>query len=259
MNVEPWNLKPADDIELSPVARARSLRRESGLLSSCGHFTWRLTTKTFFKLYHRLSVEAVHPLPVMQPPFILIANHTSHLDALLLATVLPWRLCDRVFPVAAGDVFFDTPATSLFSATLLNALPMWRKNCGPHALAELKKRLIEEPCGLILFPEGTRSRDGRLGAFKSGLGMLTAGTSVPVVPCHLSGAFEAFPPEARFPRPRKIRIMIGTPLVFESIRNRRHGWDEIATRARDAIEKLEMARVSRKERPAVAHHDEQCP
>ena len=81
----------------------------------------------------------------------MIANHTSHLDALLLAAALPCRLCDCVFPVAAGDVFFNTPATSLFSATLLNALPMWRKNCGPHALADLKKRLIEEPCGLICF------------------------------------------------------------------------------------------------------------
>ncbi len=72
---------------------------------------------------------------------MMIANHTSHLDALLLAAALPCRLCDCVFPVAAGDVFFNTPTISLFSATLLNALPMWRKNCGPHALAELKKRL----------------------------------------------------------------------------------------------------------------------
>ena len=168
----------------------------------------------------------------------MIANHTSHLDALLLAAALPCRLCDCVFPVAAGDVFFNTPAISLFSATLLNALPMWRKNCGPHALAELKKRLIEEPCGLILFPEGTRSRDGTLGPFKPGLGMLTAGTAVPVIPCHLSGAFQAFPPAARLPRPRKIRLRIGQPLVFDSVPNRRAGWEEIATRAQEAVRRL---------------------
>jgi 1-acyl-sn-glycerol-3-phosphate acyltransferase len=235
--MEPWTFKPASDIELSPVERARSLRRESGLFSTAGHLAWQLATKAFFKLYHRLSVTIEGSVPT-QPPFVMIANHTSHLDALVLAAALPCRLCDCVFPVAAGDVFFDTPAMSLFSATLLNALPMWRKNCGSHALAELKKRLIEEPCGLILFPEGTRSRDGTLGPFKPGLGMLTAGTVVPVIPCHVSGAFQAFPPTALLPRPRKIRLSIGEPLIFESVANRRAGWEEISTRTQEAVRRL---------------------
>jgi 1-acyl-sn-glycerol-3-phosphate acyltransferase len=236
-DVEPWTFKPASDIELTPVERARSLRRESGLLSTAGHLAWQLSTKAFFKLYHRLSVRIESSVPT-EPPFVMIANHTSHLDALVLAAALPCRLCDCVFPVAAGDVFFDTPATSLFSATFLNALPMWRKNCGSHALAELKKRLIEEPCGLILFPEGTRSRDGTLGPFKPGLGMLTAGTAVPVIPCHLSGAFQAFPPAARLPRPRKILLTIGAPLIFNSVPNRRAGWEEISACTQDAVRRL---------------------
>jgi len=235
--MDSWNFKPARDIELSPVARAQSLRRESGLVSTAGHLTWQLSTRAFFKLYHRLSVEADGLFP-LQPPFVMIANHTSHLDALLVASALPCRLCDCVFPVAAGDVFFNTPTMSLFAATLLNALPMWRKNCGAHALDELKKRLLEEPCGLILFPEGTRSRDGLLGPFKAGLGMLTAGTTVPVVPCHLSGAFEAFPPNARWPRPRKIRLRIGKPLVFDSVPNGRDGWNRIASEAQEAVRQL---------------------
>jgi 1-acyl-sn-glycerol-3-phosphate acyltransferase len=235
--VEPWTFKPASDIELSPVERARSLRRESGLFSTAGHLVWQFSTKAFFKLYHRLSVTTERSFPT-EPPFVVIANHTSHLDALVLAAALPYRLCDCVFPVAAGDVFFDTPVTSLFSATLLNALPMWRKNCGSHALAELKKRLIEEPCGLILFPEGTRSRDGLLGPFKPGLGMLTAGTAVPVIPCHVSGAFHAFPPAARWPRPRKILLRIGEPLVFDSVPNRRAGWEEISARTEEAVRRL---------------------
>ncbi len=134
---------------------------------------------------------------------------------------------------------------------------MWRKNCGPHALAELKKRLIEEPCGLILFPEGKRSRDGTLGPFKPGLGMLTAGTAVPIIPCHLSGAFHAFPPGARLPRPRKIRVRIGQPLVFDSVANRRAGWEEIATRTREAVRRL--GNVALEERGAsVARPDEKC-
>ncbi|MFI5460522.1 MAG: lysophospholipid acyltransferase family protein [Isosphaerales bacterium] len=235
--MEPWTFEPARDIELSPVERARSLRRETGLISTIGHLGWQLSAKAFFKLYHRLSVETGGFIP-QQPPFVMIANHASHLDASLLAAALPCGLCDRVFPVAAGDVFFSTPAMSLFAATLLNALPMWRKNCGAHALDELRKRLVEEPCGLILFPEGTRSRDGALGPFKAGLGMLTAGTTVPVIPCHLSGTFQAFPPAARLPRPWKIRLKIGRPLVFDSVPNVRDGWNQIANLTQEAVRQL---------------------
>jgi 1-acyl-sn-glycerol-3-phosphate acyltransferase len=235
--MDPWSYEPARDLDLPPIERAKSLRRESGLLSTAGHLSWWLTTKAFFATYHRLSVAADGPLP-HEPPFVMIANHTSHLDAPVLASVLPCRLCDRVFPVAAGDVFFDTPAMSLFSATLLNALPMWRKNCGPQALKDLRRRLVDEPCGLILFPEGGRSRDGSLRPFKAGLGMLIAGTAVPVIPCHLDGTFRAFPPEARWPRPRWIRLKIGSPLVFDSVRNGREGWEHITNEAHAALCRL---------------------
>lgn len=235
--MDPWIYEPAKDLELAPVERARSLKRESGLLSTAGHLGWRFLTNSFFRLYHRLSVEAHSPIPD-KPPFVMIANHTSHLDALMLASVLPYRLCDRVFPVAAGDIFFTTPVMSLFAATLINALPMWRRNCGAHALAELRKHLVDEPCGLILFPEGTRSRDGSLLPFKPGLGMLTAGTAVPVIPCYLDGAYQAFPPTARWPRPRKIRLKVGHPLVFESIANARDGWEHIAKECRAAVQRL---------------------
>jgi 1-acyl-sn-glycerol-3-phosphate acyltransferase len=235
--MEPWNYEPARDLDLPPVERAKSLRRESGLFSTAGHLAWRLATQAFFATYHRLSVSAEGPIP-HEPPFVMIANHTSHLDALVLASVLPYRLCDRVFPVAAGDVFFNTPAVSLFAATMLNALPMWRKNCGSHALAELRERLVEEPCGLILFPEGARSRDGSLQPFKAGLGMLIAGTDVPVIPCHLHGTFLAFPAGTWWPRPRKLRLKIGQPLVFDSVPNGREGWNQIATQTNEAVRRL---------------------
>src|SRR5262249_18043321 len=122
--MEPWNYEPARDIDLTPVERAKSLRRESGLFSTAGHLGWRLLTRAYFGAYHRLSVESERSIPG-EPPFVMIANHPSHLDAAVMASVLPYRLCDRVFPVAAGDVFFNTPAMSLFAANLLNALPMW--------------------------------------------------------------------------------------------------------------------------------------
>ena len=61
---------------------------------------------------------------------IYFANHTSHLDALVLGATLPLKLRDQLFPLATGDVFFHTPALAAFSATVLNALPVWRKKVG---------------------------------------------------------------------------------------------------------------------------------
>ncbi|MCA8957401.1 MAG: 1-acyl-sn-glycerol-3-phosphate acyltransferase, partial [Planctomycetes bacterium] len=67
---------------------------------------------------------------------------------------------------------------------------------------------------LILFPEGTRSRDGAMGAFQPGIGMVVAGTEVPVVPCRIEGAHRAWPKGAWWPRPRKLTVCFGAPLSF---------------------------------------------
>ena len=90
-----------------------------------------------------------------------------------------------------GDTFFQTPIMRAFAAGAMNALPLWRKNAGRHAMEDLRQRLIGEPCGYILFPEGTRSRDGAMKRFKAGVGMLVNGTRVPVIPCHIEGTHRA--------------------------------------------------------------------
>lgn len=235
--MDDWNYQPAKDHGLAPVERWRSVQRESGLAASIARLGWRVFIRGYLSLWHRLSVEGREFLPV-EPPFVVIANHTSHLDAVTLASALPARLRDRVLPVAAGDTFFDTPMHAAFAAALMNALPMWRRNCGRHALEQLRERLVEQPCSYILFPEGTRSRSGQMGPFKPGLGMMIAGTKVPVVPCFLTGAYEAWPPTARLPRPRRVRLKIGAPLRFDDLQNNREGWEQIAERARQAVVKL---------------------
>ena len=235
--MDDWNYKPAGDLGLSHDQAFKSLKRESGLISTALHWLWWSFVRTYLSIWHRLKVEGRENLPKV-PPFVLVANHSSHLDALVLAAPLDWRLRDQIFPIAAGDVFFTNPAISAFAALMLNALPMWRKNCGPHALAELKRRLIEEPCCYILFPEGQRSRTGEMLPFKAGLGMMLAGTSVPVVPCYLEGCFEALRPETRWPVPHPIKIRIGPPLTFQSVPNKRVGWEQVAEELQAAVKDL---------------------
>ena len=176
--MEPWNLQPAHDTGLTPertvsqrAARKRASRkpRASGLFFADAKL-----------LRDRTSTDDRRPekLPA-HGPFVLAANHCSHLDALALGAALTPRHRERAFPIAAGDVFFQTKITSTFSAIMLNALPMWRKNCGPHALAALRGKLQEEKAIFIIFPEGGRSRNGLMMPFKHGLGMLVAETNVP--------------------------------------------------------------------------------
>ena len=232
--MDEWQYKPAGDHGLKAQESLRSLKRETGLVATVTQAAWRLAVRGYLRGYHRLRVEGREHLPA-QAPFVMVANHTSHLDALTLASALPWRLRQSAFPIAAGDVFFETPALALFSAMMLNALPMWRKSCGPHAMKQLRERLLGDPAIYVLFPEGTRSRDGSLGRFKPGLGMLVAEAPVPVVPCYLHGAFAACPPDRKLPRPLPLHLRIGAPLQFADVANERAGWQEIATRLEAAV------------------------
>lgn len=235
--MERWEYKPAGDLGLTGRARLTSLRRETGLLGLLTRHLWRGALRLYFKLWHRLRIEGRENLP-RDAPFIVIANHTSHLDAPALSVSLPAHFADRIFPLAAGDTFFTGSGSSTFAAIALNALPIWRRKTRPEHLATLRERLGEQACIYILFPEGTRSRDGTMAAFKPGLGCLVAGTPVPVVPCHLDGAFAAFPPHAKLPRARRIAIRIGAPLRFPDTANDRAGWHAIADAAEQAVRAL---------------------
>lgn len=236
--MEPWKLEPARDTGLTPSERFRSVRRESGLLENLAHHACFSLIRNYFAVAHRLAIVGREKLP-KHGPFVLAANHCSHLDALALGAALTPRHRERAFPIAAGDVFFQTKVTSTFSAIMLNALPMWRKNCGPHALADLRRKLQEEKAIFIIFPEGGRSRTGSMMRFKHGLGMLVAETNVPVVPCGLVGTFEALPADRNIPRPVAIKLVIGEALQFSSIANDRGGWSQIAqsveSRVRDLV------------------------
>ena len=233
-----WHYQPANDHGLPVAAQLRSVGRESGLIGKVGQSLWWAWVSVHLKLLERVEVTGREHVPV-DPPFVIAANHASHMDALVLATLLPPRLRTVTFPLAAGDTFFETPVRAALSANLLNALPLWRRQAGRHAIGELRERLCGQPCGLILFPEGTRSRTGEMGRFKAGLGMLVAGRPVPVVPCRLSGTAEAWPAGARLPRPgRVIRASLGPPLRFDDVPDDRGGWEHVAATVQGQVAAL---------------------
>lgn len=232
--MDPWQLRPARDHGLPMRERLASTRREPGLGEVLLQRTTGMLLAGYLRTAHRLRIHGAQNLPT-QPPFVMIANHSSHLDALSLAAALPWRLRQVTYLLAAGDVFFETPAKSLLASWLLNALPMQRRGPVRHALGDLRARLQEDHCGLVLFPEGTRSPDGVMQPFKSGLGMLVAGTEVPVVPCWVQGAFAAWPRQARLPRRGRVQVHIGEPMRFHDVADDREGWQLVVKQAAAAV------------------------
>jgi 1-acyl-sn-glycerol-3-phosphate acyltransferase len=235
--MEAWKYQPARDLHLPPARRWRSVWREDGLVETAVHAAWWSAVALYLKTAHRLSVEGREHLPA-SPPFVIAANHSSHLDALVLAAALPAGLRRSVLPVAAGDFFFETPAMAAFAAFCLNALPLWRKRAGRHAIEDLRQRLLEDRCAYILFPEGSRSRTGEIAQFKAGLGMLVAGTDVAVVPCHIAGAHDAWPADRHRPRASPVAVRVGPPLRFADAPNTREGWQRVAGETEQAVRRL---------------------
>src|SRR6476661_7190640 len=235
--MEEWRFEPAHDFGLSAEQRRLSLRREVGLESAISCFLWRSITRAYLAIAHRLKIRGRENLPE-HAPFILVADHASHLDAIILGGILPLRFVRAVFPIAAGDTFFTKRASSIFATAFMNALPIWRKNCGAHSLEDLRERLLQGACIYILFPEGTRTRTGEMAPFKPGLGRLVAGTKIPIVPCYLNGTFSALPASGTVPRWKKISVHVGKPLSFVKTRKERTVWGLIAAATENAVQSL---------------------
>lgn len=235
----PWTLRPARDHGLSGAERLRSIGREPGLGSLLVSGCWRSLVRAYLRGVHRLQVEGRDNLP--KAPFVMVANHASHLDALALAAALPVALAGRAYALAAGDTFFTNTARAAFAAYAINALPVWRSRTSVRDIKDLRARLHEDGAVLILFPEGTRTRTGAMGAFKPGLGALVAGTPIPVVPCYLAGGHAAWPPGRRLPRPGRLHLAIGRPLDFKDVSPGRAGFNDVSTQCEAAVRALEAS------------------
>ena len=155
------------------------------------------------------ALRVVHPERMIESgPLILAVNHASYFDPPLAG------ICSKraVYYLARKSLMKWPLLGPLFPA--MNVIPVERDGHDMQALREVIRK-IREGHGVVLFPEGTRSRDGKLGPARGGLGFVIAKTGAPVLPMRIFGSFEAFPREAVFPRPHPITVCIGEPILFD--------------------------------------------
>lgn len=232
-----WTYEPADDLDKSLAERLRRFPREPDLGVYSARSLAAIVIRSWLRLYHRLEVIGAENLPADQS-FVIVCNHTSHLDTLCILSALPLRKLHRAFPAAAQDYFFISIPRLALAAVVVNALPFGRRGNIRHSL-ELCRSLLENPGNiLILFPEGTRTRTGEMEEFKPGIGLLAAGTQIPIIPCYLSGAFEAWPKGKIIPRPRKLRLRIGEPKIYAHLPPGKDGALQVSADLQKAVASL---------------------
>jgi long-chain acyl-CoA synthetase len=149
-------------------------------------------------------------------PFIVAANHASHLDMGLVKHALgDWG--ELLVALAAKDYFFEDRLKRAYFENFTNLVPMDRSGSLRESL-RLAADVLAEGKVLLIFPEGTRSPDGVMRDFKASVGYLALANHVDVVPMYLDGTYEALPKGAALPHKREIGCKIGPLITHQRLR-----------------------------------------
>jgi len=170
--------------------------------------------------------------------FLVVANHASHLDMGLVKVALGEE-GERLAALAAKDYFFDTRVKRAYFENFTNLIPMEREGSlrtSLRAAAEALRRGYH----LLIFPEGTRSRDGRLAPFFPTAGYLALHCGVDVLPAWIAGTHEALPPGRALPRKAPLEIRFGPPIAVAELRRRTEGLSR-SDAYREATAAMEVA------------------
>lgn len=168
-----------------------------------------------YKHWFKLKYYGRENLPQNQG-YIIVANHTSHLDAPAIIAAHGQHL-DRFYSLAAQDYFFNHPVKSWFCHNWFNMIPFKRRgnflDCLPACQEVIKQRK-----SILFFPEGTRSVTGTLQPLKLGIGILAIALDVPLVPAFVRGTYQALPKGKYLPKRYPIQVTFGSPLEFNHLR-----------------------------------------
>ena len=194
------------------------------------YFISRAILRVLFKILFRLEVIGAENCPEYGP-LILASNHVSFLDPILVGVSV-----SRPLNFMARDSLFKH---KIFAKVLraVNAFPLKRDGVDLGAMRSAIDKLAEGKAVLI-FPEGTRSKDGTLGSPRPGIGLLAANSGASILPCYIEGAIDALPRHVVFPRFKKISVYMGKPLRFDTRDTGKEYYTKIAMDTMAAIRGL---------------------
>ena len=165
------------------------------------------------RLCQPVEVVGLEHLDRLRAPALVIANHISHFDSLIVLSILPNHLYGRIAVAAAADRFYTQRLKGAGYSLRDNAFPIARG--GGRAALEYSASLLQNDWSLLIFPEGSRSRTGDLLPFHPGPAILALRQRVPVLPIRIDGASNILTPGTRRARPAPVRVQVGPPLTFD--------------------------------------------
>jgi 1-acyl-sn-glycerol-3-phosphate acyltransferase len=161
-----------------------------------------------------INVRHVQRIPKAGPA-IIVANHNSHLDALVLMSLFPTRQLSILRPVAAADYFTRRPFLAWFTRAVLQSILITREPGQREKTMAALSHEISQGHILILFPEGTRGSPERLSKFKTGIThLLERHPDVPVYPVFMQGLGKILPKNDWVPVPFIINVLFGEPVYW---------------------------------------------
>ena len=204
--------------------------RHIDTFSICIKYLWAIFLKAFFfRTYVQLRVQGdFKKIHKEHPRLIIISNHGSHLDAVSIAAAIPSIYWTDLFIAAAKDYFFTNGLFTFFSQHCLGAIPIDRKDRKGEAINLILTLLSSLPrIWLILFPEGTRSKDGKVHEFKRGVSIFAMKTKTPILFLFLDGNTRLWPKGAVFAKPGKLTVHVGpvhAPAPIEEVYKAYREW-----------------------------------
>lgn len=179
-----------------------------------------------FKIYIRVKKSGLENIPSGKP-VIFVGNHQSLLDGFIFGHVLPFKHLQNSYTIAKVKHF--SRGYMKFLADNSNVILVdINKNLGE--MLQTAAKVLKNGKNIVIFPEGARTRDGKMLDFKKTFAILAKELNVEVIPFGIKGAYEAFPTGKKFPRPSKVEIKF-----FKGIDPQGKTYDEIVKEARDTI------------------------
>ena len=194
------------------------------------YYSARYIARPILDVLNHLESHGNEHIP-KQGGVLLVSNHVSLLDPVIIGAAT-----DRELHFLGADTYFHVPGLGwLF--TQLNGIPIKR---GAPSWQSLKKVIscLEFGEALLIFPEGTRSVDGRLGGMKKGASFMIHHSGVPVIPVFIKGTERFMPRGAKFIRPAKLSVTFGPPIDFthlEGIEQKQALYRRMSQEIRQAI------------------------